>query len=243
MAYNPTDHPRAPKGTPQGGQFTQKAGVGVDDDLTQASADSITDQQLIAAINKPFIAVQERFQYRVNRFAERNGVDVDAVLTFDYWPIKQMRKEEYAQAANEAARNLFEGAFGLRDKIVISGKVDTVDVHELDPSDIYYTHNYNPLNDPYSMNIGLAIELHQWDGGTIRFLPDSDGVCRHIHVTSKNGDITTVPVETTLATMRTHAGRLLHQLSHNSRTIPFEEDIKEWEQLLPPVHPNDHLDE
>lgn len=35
MAYNPTDHPRAPKGTPQGGQFTQKAGVGVDDDLNE----------------------------------------------------------------------------------------------------------------------------------------------------------------------------------------------------------------
>lgn len=35
MTYNPSDHPRNPKGTPQGGQFTNKAGVGVDDDLTE----------------------------------------------------------------------------------------------------------------------------------------------------------------------------------------------------------------
>lgn len=35
MSYNPTEHPRAPKGTPQGGQFTNKPGVGVDNDLTE----------------------------------------------------------------------------------------------------------------------------------------------------------------------------------------------------------------
>lgn len=33
MSYNASNHPRAPKGTPQGEQFTQKPGVGVDDDL------------------------------------------------------------------------------------------------------------------------------------------------------------------------------------------------------------------
>lgn len=33
MTYNPSDHPRAPKGTPAGGQFTNKAGVGSDSDL------------------------------------------------------------------------------------------------------------------------------------------------------------------------------------------------------------------
>lgn len=33
MTYNPSDHPRNPAGTPAGGQFAQKAGVGVDDDL------------------------------------------------------------------------------------------------------------------------------------------------------------------------------------------------------------------
>lgn len=42
MSYNASDHPRAPKGTPQGGQFTQKAGVGVDDDLTQLPEPSNT---------------------------------------------------------------------------------------------------------------------------------------------------------------------------------------------------------
>lgn len=31
--YQEPDHPRAPKGTPQGGQFTVKAGVGTDEDL------------------------------------------------------------------------------------------------------------------------------------------------------------------------------------------------------------------
>lgn len=45
MAYNPTDHPRAPKGTPQGGQFTQKAGVGVDDDIDFGEDASIVDFQ------------------------------------------------------------------------------------------------------------------------------------------------------------------------------------------------------
>lgn len=35
MSYNPSDHPRNPKGTPQGGQFTNKPGVGIDDDLTE----------------------------------------------------------------------------------------------------------------------------------------------------------------------------------------------------------------
>lgn len=33
--FTSSDHPRAPKGTPAGGQFTCKAGVGVDDDLTE----------------------------------------------------------------------------------------------------------------------------------------------------------------------------------------------------------------
>lgn len=33
MAYNPSDHPRRPKGTPTGGQFASKAGVGSDNDL------------------------------------------------------------------------------------------------------------------------------------------------------------------------------------------------------------------
>lgn len=37
MTYRSSDHPRAPKGTPQGGQFTQKAGVGIDDDLEQVT--------------------------------------------------------------------------------------------------------------------------------------------------------------------------------------------------------------
>lgn len=35
MSYSPSDHPRNPKGTPQGGQFTNKPGVGIDDDLTE----------------------------------------------------------------------------------------------------------------------------------------------------------------------------------------------------------------
>lgn len=39
MTYNPTDHPRAPKGTPNGGQFTVKPGVGVDNDLETVAPD------------------------------------------------------------------------------------------------------------------------------------------------------------------------------------------------------------
>lgn len=39
MVYNPSDHPRAPKGTPQGGQFTAKPGVGGDNDLTDIQPD------------------------------------------------------------------------------------------------------------------------------------------------------------------------------------------------------------
>lgn len=41
MSYNPSDHLRNPKETPQGGQFTQKAGVGGDDDLTGVRARSL----------------------------------------------------------------------------------------------------------------------------------------------------------------------------------------------------------
>lgn len=49
MSYNPSDHPRAPKGTPNGGQFTNKAGVGVDDDLndTAPSKPPVPDNILV----------------------------------------------------------------------------------------------------------------------------------------------------------------------------------------------------
>lgn len=45
MSYNASDHPRAPKGTPQGGQFTQKPGVGVDDDINVSEDTSLLDFQ------------------------------------------------------------------------------------------------------------------------------------------------------------------------------------------------------
>lgn len=54
MTYNPTEHPRAPKGTPQGGQFTQKTGVGIDDDLPSISPyDQYSNEALIELLNTP----------------------------------------------------------------------------------------------------------------------------------------------------------------------------------------------
>lgn len=52
MSYQASDHPRAPKGTPQGGQFTQKAGVGIDDDLTP-NYTHLSDEAIIEILNTP----------------------------------------------------------------------------------------------------------------------------------------------------------------------------------------------
>lgn len=59
MSYNPNDHPRNPKGTPQGGQFTTKPGVGGDDDLTTPN-DTVTwvNEQLHDAFKDSDYAVK-----------------------------------------------------------------------------------------------------------------------------------------------------------------------------------------
>ena len=52
--YNATEHPRAPKGTPTGGQFTNKTGVGVDDDLEPVSLyGQYSDNELQTILSDP----------------------------------------------------------------------------------------------------------------------------------------------------------------------------------------------
>lgn len=44
--YHASDHPRNPKGTPQGGQFAPKTGVGTDQDLQFGEILPETEQRM-----------------------------------------------------------------------------------------------------------------------------------------------------------------------------------------------------
>ena len=87
MTYRSSDHPRAPKGTPNGGQFTQKAGVGIDDDLLSISPyDQYSNEELKNILSDPETFTPEYDDMRTALYQRQNNiqsyrqVDIDTLL-------------------------------------------------------------------------------------------------------------------------------------------------------------------
>lgn len=103
MAYNPFDHPRNPKGTPQGGQFTTKPGVGVDDDLTPTPGDT-----MVAISDLEHQIMPYRLPYGVWEDEETDNSSVQQSFA---WLISQpnhLSQEEAEQWVSDHTSNMYQ---------------------------------------------------------------------------------------------------------------------------------------
>lgn len=74
MAYHASDHPRNPKGTPSGGQFAPKAGVGGDDDLEPVSPyEQYSDDDLKSILSTPEANSPEYDDMRTELYARQKA--------------------------------------------------------------------------------------------------------------------------------------------------------------------------